>query len=52
MRKNELIVLGNLTPLNNDKIHQRNFIYDIHGVCCTMTATQYKDPPRILVKKD
>ena len=45
---NELICLGNLTPTDNEKIHQRNWIYDENGVSCTTTATQYKDPVRVL----
>jgi hypothetical protein len=47
-RNNKIIILGNLKPLHNDKIHQRNWIYSIWGVCCSMTATMYKDPPRII----
>lgn len=48
---NKLIILGNVPPENNDKIHQRNWIYSYEGICCSMTATQHKDPPRILVRK-
>lgn len=48
MSENKLIVLGNVKPICSDKIHQRNFVYSVHGVCPTLTATMHKDPPRIL----
>lgn len=49
---NELIIVGNITPANNDKIHQRNWVYDSEGLSPCETSTQYKDPPRILVRKE
>lgn len=48
MSENKLIVLGNVKPICSDKIHQRNFVFSVHGVCPTLTATMHKDPPRIL----
>lgn len=45
---NDLKCLGNLTPADNDKIHQRNWIYGENGISPTTTATMYKDPPRVL----
>lgn len=45
---NELRILGNITPVDNDKIHQRNWVFDENGICNTQTATQYKDPTRVL----
>lgn len=47
---NKLNVLFNLPPRNNDKWHQRNDVFNINYICPTQTATQYKDPPRILVR--
>ena len=49
---NELKCLGNLTPVDNEKIHQRNWVYDENGVVCTTTATMYKDPPRVLQRNE
>lgn len=47
---NKLIVLGVVNPANNDKWHQRNQVYSTEGVCCSTTATMFKDPPRVLVR--
>lgn len=49
---NRMIVLGNLRPLTNNKIHQRNWIYSGNGIAPSQTATQYKDPIRVLVEVD
>lgn len=46
---NKLIILGMVFPKNNNKVHQRNWIFDIHGICPTLVATDYKDPKRIMV---
>lgn len=48
--KNELICVGNVPPLNNDKVHQRNFIYHEKGISPALCATDYKDPKRVLIK--
>lgn len=42
--------LGNLTPADNDKIHQRNFVFNQYGIAPTETATQFKDPFRVMVE--
>ena len=47
---NRRIVLFNLPPLSNDKWHQRNDVFSIIGIAPTRTATQHRDPPRILVR--
>lgn len=47
---NDLIVLGNITPKDNEKIHQRNFVYDEEGICPCLTATDFKDPHRVFVR--
>lgn len=41
--------LGNLTPADNEKIHQRNFVFNENGISPTQTATQYKDPIRVII---
>ena len=48
MNENKLIILGNILPMCSNKIHQRNFVYSLHGIAPTLTATMYKDPPRVL----
>ena len=47
--RNELIIVGNIKPANNDKVHQRNWVYHSDGIAPTLTATMYKDPPRVFV---
>ena len=49
---NDLKCLGNLSPVDNDKIHQRNWVYDEKGIINTQTATQYKDPSRVLQRNN
>lgn len=44
------VPLGNITPADNDKIHQRNFIYNENGMSPTLTHTMYKDPPRVMLE--
>ncbi len=46
---NNIIVLGVVNPIDNDKWHQRNQVFSIDGICCSLTATMYKDPPRVCV---
>jgi hypothetical protein len=43
--------LGNITPADNDKIHQRNWVFNENGVCPCITSTAYKDPTRIMIEK-
>lgn len=46
--KPKICVVGRLLPSSN-KIHQNQEVYDIrNGVICTLKATMYKDPPKIL----
>lgn len=42
--------LGNVPPLDNDKIHQRNWIYNENGIAPCITSTCYKDAPRVAVE--
>lgn len=44
--------LGNLTPADNEKIHQRNFVFNEYGISPTLTATQFKDPIRVFCEED
>lgn len=48
MKTNKVLILGNVLPMNSNKIHQRNWVYAINGIAPILTATMYKDPPRIL----
>ena len=43
--------LGNLTPADNEKIHQRNWVYNENGICPCITSTSYKDPARVMMEK-
>lgn len=35
--------------MTNDKIHQNQEVYSIDGIMCTLKATHYKDPPKVLI---
>lgn len=50
---NDMIVLGRLIP-DSGKIHQNQEVYDVYGGCtiCTLKASHYKDPPKIMEDKD
>lgn len=48
MDHNESIILGRVLCLSNNKIHQNQECYAIIGICSTLKATHYKDPPKIL----
>lgn len=37
--------------MTSDKIHQNQEVHSPSGVCITIKATAYKNPPRILVKE-
>lgn len=47
---NKIMLCGNITPADNEKIHQRNWVYDEKGVAPCETSTQYKDPSRVLMR--
>ena len=47
---NKLIPVGIVNPATNDKWHQRNIVYSEKGISPSQTATQYKDPSRVLVE--
>ena len=49
---NKLYSLGIMMPLKGDKIHPRHTVFHPKGVCQTILATAFKDPPRILVCKE
>ena len=47
---NDVAALGRLLPATN-KIHENQLIMNIEGGgCCTIKASSYKDPPKILVE--
>ena len=45
---NDMIVLGRLIP-DSGKIHQNQEVYATWGVCCTLKAALYKDPPKVMI---
>lgn len=47
MIQNEAIVLGRITPVHSENIHQNQEVYSINGIICTLKATHYKDPPKV-----
>ena len=48
---NDMIVLGRLIP-DSGKIHQNQEVYATEGgACCTLTATTYKDPPKVIIEE-
>lgn len=50
IKENKVEVLGRLIP-DSRKIHQNQEVYNTFGgrLMCTLKATHYKDPPKILV---
>lgn len=46
---NDIYVAGRLIP-DSGKLHQNQEVYVQHGIICTIKATSYKDPPKILVE--
>ena len=49
MTQSDAIVLGRVLCMTNDKIHQNQEVYSIDGIMCTLKATHYKDPPKVLI---
>ena len=47
---NDMIVLGRLIP-DSGKIHQNQEVYAIGGGGCTLKATLYKDPPKVIIEE-
>ena len=47
---NDMIVLGKLIP-DSGKIHQNQEVYATEGGCCTLNATLYKDPPKVMIEE-
>ncbi len=47
MQENDVDVVGRLIP-NSGKVHQNQEVYNSFGIICTLKATHYKDPPKIL----
>ena len=49
MKSNKLIVAFSLNP--EREIQDRQRIFDVHGICPALRATDYKDPTKILEKR-
>ena len=49
MNQNDVIYLGRLLAMTTDKIHQNQEVYSVDGIMCTLKATHYKDPPKVLI---
>lgn len=50
---NEIIIMGLLQPDDGSgKVHLQDYIYGAGGVSPTLTARDYKDPRRILIKEN
>ncbi len=47
----KVIVLGRIVPPSG-KIHQNQEVYSVGGVSPTLKATAYKEPPKILIKRN
>ena len=47
---NDMIVMGRLIP-DSGKIHQNQEVYATGGGCCTLKATTYKDPPKVMIEE-
>lgn len=47
LNTNNIIVIGSLNP--NKAVQDRVRILDKKGLCQALRATDYKDPPKILV---
>ena len=45
---NEIVVLGRIIP-DSGKMHQNQEVYSIGGGICSLKATDYKNPPKILI---
>ena len=48
---NDMIVLGRLIP-DSGKVHQNQEVYATEGGCCTLKATTYKDPIKVMEDDD
>lgn len=48
VNSNEIVVVGSLNPTKT--VQDRVRILNQGGVCQALRATDYKDPPKILVK--
>lgn len=50
---NEIIMVGHVRAggTGSDYVHQVDLVYAESGVCPTMRSSQYKDPPRVLLRR-
>lgn len=47
LNTNEIIVMGSLNP--QKQVQDRVRILSIYGICQALRATDYKDPPKMVV---
>lgn len=47
---NKQVIIARLIP-DSGKIHQNQEIYSGGGISCTIKATCYKDPPKVLINE-
>lgn len=51
MKNNEIITVGLMQPdVGSGKVHLQDYVYDSEGICPTLTARDFKDPRRILIR--
>ena len=44
---NKKIVVGSLNPMK--KVQDRVCVLSVNGICQALRATDYKDPPKVLI---
>lgn len=49
--KNNIIKIGNYVQTGAWSDQQRGRIYSVKGICPTLSARDYKDPSKILVRR-
>ena len=50
MIDNQIIMLGRMIP-KSGKIHQNQEVYSPFGLSPSLKATDYKNPPRVLIRR-
>ena len=51
MKNNEIITVGLMQPdVGSGRVHLQDYVYDSEGICPTLTARDFKDPRRILIR--
>ena len=47
MEPKQINIVGRITPINSDKIHQNQEVF-MGGICATIKASCYKDPYKVV----